>query len=102
MRHRVPKLLRHLGTVVAVSALVIAASAILVPRPGFTQQPAARFTIIQHPTVRADQYLLDTHTGQMWSPVQYTDVAGKPTVWRYIDRVDSYDELKAWLREKSN
>jgi len=57
---------------------------------------SGRFTIIFNPNIRADTYLLDTATGQVWSPVNYTDVVGEPTVWRYMDRIDDAEDFDAW------
>lgn len=53
-----------------------------------------RYVLVQHPTIRADQYLLDTCTGRVWNKVTYTDV--KADVWQPIPRVDSEEELSKW------
>lgn len=62
---------------------------------------AGRYTIIFNPNIRADMYLLDTETGKVWRPTQYTDVAGQPTVWLYMDRVDDSKQLQSWISEHS-
>ena len=54
-----------------------------------------RYQVITHPTVRADQYLLDTCLGRIWQQVTYTDL-GK-TVWVRVDRADSEEELTLLL-----
>lgn len=53
-----------------------------------------RYILVQHPTIRADQFLLDTCTGRVWNKVTYTDV--KADVWQPIPRVDSEMELAQW------
>lgn len=57
-----------------------------------------RYQIVINPNVRADTTLLDTATGRTWKVVQYTDIKGQPTVWQIQDKVDDYDELRAWIR----
>ena len=56
-----------------------------------------RFVIYFSPHARADVYLVDTKTGRIWKPVTYTDVAGNPEVWMPQTRIDSNEELRAWL-----
>ena len=53
-----------------------------------------RYVLVQHPTIRADQFLLDTCTGRVWNKVTYTDV--KADVWQPIPRVDSEEGLTQW------
>ena len=44
-----------------------------------TKTPNGRYQIIMHPTYRADQYLLDTKTGQVWHLVE--DQKDKLLIW---------------------
>jgi hypothetical protein len=48
-----------------------------------------RFTIVVSPHARADTFLVDTASGKVWQLVKYTDLAGEPTVWDYMARVDN-------------
>jgi hypothetical protein len=74
------------------------------PQPAQTrpQPPAAaardgRFQIIFNPRgLRADTFLLDTQTGKIWRPTQFTDLEGDPSVWHFEDRVDSREDLLTW------
>jgi len=56
-----------------------------------------RYQIFFSPHARADTYLVDTKNGKVWTNIQYTDVQGRPTVWRYQERIDSEKEFMAWL-----
>ncbi len=40
-----------------------------------------RYAIVFSPNVRADTFLLDTKTGNVWQQVKYTDLDGEPMVW---------------------
>ncbi len=51
-----------------------------------TPSEQGRFTIIINPSARADTFLLDTASGNVWQMVQLTDVAGQPTVWSPMKR----------------
>jgi hypothetical protein len=46
--------------------------------------------------MRADAFLVDTVTGRVWKPIQFTDLEGEPAAWKYQDRIDSLDELRMW------
>lgn len=58
-----------------------------------------RYQIVINTEVRADTFLLDTQTGRTWKPIAYTDIKGSPTVWKYQDKVDNYDQLMQWGKE---
>lgn len=81
--------------------IVVLAALILLGAVGQNQTvaPNARYQIVINTEVRADTFLLDTQTGKIWKPISYTDVPGTPTVWKYQDRVDNYDQLMQWGRE---
>lgn len=61
--------------------------------PESCNQPG-RYEIIIHPSMRADQYLVDTCLGRVWQQVSYTDI--DKTIWRRIPRVDTAEELNEW------
>lgn len=55
-----------------------------------------RYQIIFSPHVERDTFMLDTQTGKIWQLTQYTDLNGQPTVWQYMDRIDSFQDLGAF------
>ncbi len=59
-----------------------------------------RYQMFFSPHARADVYLVDTKTGKVWTNVQYTDVQGQPTVWKYQERIDSEKDYMRWRREQ--
>ena len=61
--------------------------------PESCNQPG-RYQIFIHPSMRADQYLVDTCLGRVWQQVKYTDI--DKTVWQRVPRVDSAQELTDW------
>ena len=62
-----------------------------------TSTTDGRYQIIFSPSgIRADTFLLDTQTGRMWAPTEFTDLEGHPTVWQYQDRVDNQQQLMTW------
>lgn len=56
-----------------------------------------RYVITFGPFARADMFLLDTQTGKVWRPVQYSDVVGEPDVWMSMDRIDNDAQFQQWL-----
>jgi hypothetical protein len=48
-----------------------------------------RFQIVFSPHMRMDTFLLDTTTGQTWTPVAITNRQNSPTEWREIFREDN-------------
>jgi hypothetical protein len=70
-------------------------------RPAVASQSFGRYQIVINPQVRADTFLLDTETGRIWMPTQYTDTVGEPTVWKVQDRVNNEAEFKAWASTKT-
>ena len=57
-----------------------------------TQVNNGRYVMYQHPTVRADQYILDTKTGKTWQLVQAKDGS---TVWEQM-LFDCYNDDKTY------
>ncbi len=55
-----------------------------------------RYQIFFRANVRADTFLVDTVTGKTWTPIEYTNVKGQPTVWRVQERLDSPLEVSQW------
>lgn len=87
-------------------ALILAACCIALlaqsSRPASATRPVGqqgRFQLVMNPAARADTFLLDTATGQIWQRTKYTDLEGQPEVWQYQDRVDSQLELVAWAAD---
>ncbi|GAB5605585.1 hypothetical protein [Sideroxyarcus sp. TK5] len=94
-----------------VSALALA---ILIPSLSYAADPKAkepfptvgppscnapgRYVLVQHSSVRADQFLLDTCLGRIWQKVSYTDIGAD--IWQVIPRADSEDELFQWQLEQ--
>ena len=94
-----------------VSALALA---VLIPGLGYAADPKAkepfttvgppscnapgRYVLVQHSSIRADQFLLDTCLGRIWRKVSYTDVGAD--IWQVIPRADSEDELFQWQLEQ--
>jgi hypothetical protein len=62
-----------------------------------SKQPG-RYQIIMHPTFRADQYLLDTSTGQIWQLTTYSTLQGEPVAWRY--RLDNQSDMLAFINSR--
>lgn len=61
-----------------------------------------RYQIIMRPNIRADTFLLDTQTGRIWIPIEYTNVKGQPTIWKYEERVDNQAAYEQWeMRQES-
>lgn len=48
-----------------------------------------RFQIVMRDGVRADTFLLDTQEGKVWQMTTITDIEGQPTVWLFMERIDS-------------
>ena len=78
------------------AAVLLAQSTRPAPRTAGT---SGRFQIVMNPAARADTFLLDTATGQIWQRTKYTDLDGQPEVWQYQDRVDSQVDLLAWAAD---
>lgn len=60
---------------------------------------APRYQLFVNPNVRADTFLLDTATGRIWLRTTYTDIVGDPDVWVVQQRIDSDEELAAWVEK---
>ena len=67
----------------------------------FSVIPAAktgRYQIYMHHKVRADQYLLDTQNGTVWTKVSYTNLKGDPELWVQMHRVQGPEELRRLIQ----
>jgi hypothetical protein len=69
-----------------------------------TAQPAqpgqnGRYVILFSPHVRADTFLLDTQTGRVWVQSQYSDLNQSPTAWSPMERLDTPQQLDAFVKE---
>ena len=53
-----------------------------------------------HPQFRADQYLLDTATGQVWQLTKFSALKGEPEAWKYMQRLHNEIEMFAWVKSK--
>jgi hypothetical protein len=66
------------------------------------QNHVGRYQIFFSPHARADVYLLDTETGQIWRPITITNArdvnlkSGAPEIWMFQDRVDNAQEFGIW------
>jgi hypothetical protein len=48
-------------------------------RPAVASHSLGRYQIVINPEVRADTFLLDTETGRIWKPAQYTNLVDDPS-----------------------
>lgn len=71
------------------------------PRPELSRQPG-RYQIVMHPTFRADQYLLDTVTGQVWQLVTFSSLQGEPVAWRFMTRLDNQADMSAFVLSRQS
>ena len=77
-------------------------------QPTETKMNPGRYQLVINPNVRADTFLLDTQTGRIWMPTEYTNLGPipgmgpKPTVWQFQDRVDNQEELARWIQIKKD
>lgn len=59
-----------------------------------------RYQIVTNPEAPGKfTYLIDTQKGKIWTPVQFTDVEGKPTVWNEEEIIDNSGEIGQTTRE---
>jgi len=73
-----------------VASLVLVAFAL--SSSSLAQEPNSqigRYTIVFSPIVRADTFLLDTVTGNVWQMIQYSQLNGEPTAWSMVTRIDN-------------
>jgi len=61
-----------------------------------------RYQLFFSPLARADVYLVDTETGQVWKPITITNATdtnfkSAPEVSVYQERVDTESEFDIWL-----
>ena len=89
-------------TIIGVAAVVVIAATVLVAALAAQRQdtgrPAndrsgsiieGRFQIVMRDGVRADTFLLDTQEGTVWQLTTITEIEGQPTVWLFMERIDS-------------
>ena len=93
-------------TVVTVVALILIVGSFLMGQSTPKLPPVAsaitgRYQIVLNPNVRADLFLLDSQTGKVWIPIECSNCAGKPTRWKYMDRVDNEKEDDDWASKQS-
>lgn len=71
--------------VVAAIATLAATITVLAPKGTAQENPSGqgRFTIIINPSIRADTFLLDTASGNVWQ--QRADTGGQPS-WQLMKR----------------
>jgi len=87
--------------------LVVAAllGVVLVSGGRQDSQPAepaiGRYQIVYNPNVRADTFLLDTETGRIWVPTQFSDFKHSPTAWQIQDRIDNEAQLLDWTKRQT-
>jgi len=55
-----------------------------------------QYQIVMRDGVRADTFLLDTHTGRVWKPFAFTALKGEPEVWILQQRLDSEEARTDW------
>jgi hypothetical protein len=60
-----------------------------------------RYQIVISPHLRADTFLLDTTTGRVWTPTQYTSYEGDPKAWSVVPRLDNREAERTWLQGKT-
>ena len=53
-----------------------------------------RYQLVIHPSVRADQYLVDTCLGRVWRQITYPEM--DKTIWLRVPRLDSEEEHDNW------
>jgi hypothetical protein len=80
-----------------VTLLVLPSSLSQAQQRGVPDSTCGRFQIFFNPNVRADTFLVDTQTGKVWRMTNYTDVPGSPTIWQYMERIDSREQLDKWI-----
>jgi hypothetical protein len=94
--HQMKRLVILLVAISLISAVIAIAQTRTQSPPEIKLTPG-RYQIVINPNVRADTFLLDTETGRVWHPIQYSDIQGKPSVWKFDERVDNEHELEDWL-----
>jgi hypothetical protein len=64
-----------------------------------SKQPS-RYQVVMHPTFRADQYLLDTMTGQIWQLKTFSSLQGEPLAWVPMTKIDTDAEYRAFISSR--
>jgi hypothetical protein len=97
------------GAIVALAVLLLCSGAhaqeprysVDQPKPDASEQPG-RYQIIMHPTFRADQYLLDTATGQIWQLQKFGTLQGEPEAWKFMTRLDNQTDYMSFIMSRPN
>jgi hypothetical protein len=86
--------------VALVTAAVVIGIAGLVPRGAAQETPSelGRYSIFINTSVRADTFLLDTVSGQIWQLGKYTDLEGEPTAWSPMTRLDGQADFERFFQ----
>jgi hypothetical protein len=63
---------------------------------------ARRGALPNRPKPKCEGGHLDTQTGKIWIPTQYTNAKGQPTLWQAQERVGSEEELSEWQKRQVN
>jgi hypothetical protein len=71
-------------------------------KPDASKQQPGRYQIIMHPTFRADQYLLDTVTGQIWQLTKFGTLQGEPEAWKFMTRLDNQSDYIGFIMSHPN
>ena len=66
------------------------------------QSHVGRYQLFFSPHARADVYMVDTETGQIWKPITInnardTNLNSAPEVWVYQDRIDTEKDFDLWM-----
>lgn len=72
------------------------------PAEAIQSNHVGRYQIFFSPHARADVYLVDTETGQIWKPITVSNAKDDnfktpPELWVYQDRVDNEKEFDRWM-----
>jgi hypothetical protein len=65
------------------------------------ESAVGRYQILYNPNVRADTFLLDTQTGKVWTPTQFSQFKHVPTAWLIQDRIDNDAQLLDWSKRQT-
>ena len=64
------------------------------PNTAAMTSETGRYQIVFSPHVRADTFLLDTKTGEIWQMQVRADLTGEPTTWERMLREDNSTDEK--------
>lgn len=97
------KYMKRIIFVIVVLAVLMGSQTINKPQAHISANPAqnGRFQIVINPNVSADTFLLDTQTGRTWTPHTILDVKGKPSIWKYQERIDDEQQFSEWASRQT-